>query len=96
MNGALVLATSLVLTLRGLPAGFRRRRCQVPRSGVRPSGLTVASEFGSTATSREVRGMKSERRSVALPHARSRASDFVALAKPRLNLLVVASRSRAT
>jgi protoheme IX farnesyltransferase len=28
---------------------------------------------------------------VALPHARSRANDFIALAKPRLNLLVVAS-----
>ena len=33
--------------------------------------------------------MKSE--AIALPAARSRASDFVALAKPRLNLLVVAS-----
>ncbi|MEN3339846.1 MAG: heme o synthase [Acidobacteriota bacterium] len=35
--------------------------------------------------------MKSGAEAVALPQARSRATDFVALAKPRLNLLVVAS-----
>lgn len=35
--------------------------------------------------------MKSGADAVALPAARSRASDFVALAKPRLNTLVVAS-----
>ena len=35
--------------------------------------------------------MKSGAEAVALPQARSRTTDFVALAKPRLNLLVVAS-----
>jgi protoheme IX farnesyltransferase len=35
--------------------------------------------------------LKSGAEAVALPQARSRATDFVALAKPRLNLLVVAS-----
>lgn len=35
--------------------------------------------------------MKTGADAVALPHVRSRASDFSALAKPRLNLLVVAS-----
>ena len=35
--------------------------------------------------------MKSGADAVALPAARSRANDFVALAKPRLNMLVVAS-----
>ena len=35
--------------------------------------------------------MKTGAEAVALPHSRSRANDFVALAKPRLNLLVVAS-----
>ncbi len=35
--------------------------------------------------------MKTGVEAVALPHPRTRASDFVALAKPRLNLLVVTS-----
>ena len=35
--------------------------------------------------------MKTGAEAVAIPHTRSRASDFVTLAKPRLNLLVVGS-----
>ena len=85
VNGALVLATSLVLTLRTL----RRSRGTPARrsagSAVRVSTVIPGFSRSRRRRGREVDAAVARRR----PHARSR--DFVALAKPRLNLLVVAS-----
>src|SRR6185295_334084 len=73
VNGALVLATSLVLSLRSFRAGFERAAVAVTRPA-RASGSAVVRVEAAPLTA-----------------AYSRTGDFVALAKPRLNMLVVAS-----
>ena len=90
VNGALVLATSLVLTLRS----FRYRFADVPQtsaSATRPQRAGCPRRVERREHAARMRSNVS-----AIPRAHSRTTDFFALAKPRLNLLVVVSASPAT
>ena len=99
VNGALVLATSLVLTLRSFRCGFALDGARAARAhGARPHSGILPGQHARHEASTELerstalhvyevrRAIRSGRR-----HAHARTTDFVALAKPRLNLLVVVS-----
>ena len=83
VNGALVLGTSLVLTLRsvsGRRSSVWSSRSVARGSDCRDSGHGAAERARESPTPSRIAGVRA-------PAPR----DFVALAKPRLNLLVVAS-----
>ncbi len=86
VNGALVLATSLVLTLRT----FRYRFADMPLTTARRRARRSAGRADEIAPAGSTQQhMKST--ASAIPTAPSRTADLVALAKPRLNMLVVVS-----
>ncbi len=89
VNGALVLATSLVLTLRShrrLFATAPARTVVRGGHGVVRIGYAWPPRRRADPTHMKIDGFCRSRR-----HPREPRDDFVALAKPRLNLLVVAS-----